>query len=1171
MKAKSNSLRENPAVPARTLIPAFLLLAGAATLFAQSYLGGVRGSVQDSGGAVLVNAKVTLVNQEKQTSRATVTSAQGEYVFSQVDPATYMLVVESPGFKKTEKKGIIIDTQQQLTVDLKLEVGDVTSSVQVTEEVPLIETSNASNGQVLDSQKMTDLPNLGRNPFLLSKLSTNVVAAGDPRFNRFQDQSGSSAISIAGGPVRGNNYLIDGIPITDSTNRAVIIPSIEATSEMKLQTGTYDAQMGRTGGGVFNTLLKSGTNDFHAALFGYTRQTDFVANNFFYNAAGRQRPETPYYTWGAAFGGPVEIPKLYNGKNKTFFWVATESYRQQSPLADSYALPTALEAKGDYSKSSAAIFMPNSARACVASDNCPNGVSVVRNPFPGNVIPASMVNPVGAAILSYIPTAASTKTDSVNYTGTDTLTDRADEYTSKLDHTIRDWWRVSASYLHYKSREPGGNTLGTLPGGSSNGPYLLFRKADATAVNSTLTLNPTTVVTLRYGFNRFPNFTEGVSYGFNPGSLGLPASFTGGIQANYFPTIGLLNNTISSTSPSISVFHSKNFSAAVSKYIGRHNITAGFDYRLIHTDFTSLSSSAGNFSFNGVFSRQYPTTTNGTGADFADLLLGYPSSGSVITSTKFYDFVRYYAGYVQDDFRVNSKLTLNFGLRYEYETGLGESNNHIVTGFNQTAPNPLAANVTGVLPVGVLQYAGVGGAASACCSPSKTKLGPRFGLAYQITPKTTFRGGWGIFYNPTIFSTDASIAPGYTQTTTYVASNDGNSTPANSLSNPFPSGVLQPVGNSLGALTAIGSTFNYLDKGRTSGLIQQFSADVQQQLPFGIAAEVGYIGSRSAHLQPSPTGNGNLNINQLPSQYLSMGSALSASVNNPFFGHGGAGVIGSAKVSQAQLLLPYPQYSTIGEVTNPSSAQYDSLVAKAQKRLSAGFTFLSTFTWAKNRDNEFGGGSSNSFNGFSGSSPASQPQNYYDLNAEWALSSVDTPLRFTNTFTYELPFGKGKKFLGSNKLLDYAVGGWQVNGTMVYQTGFPLFVFQQNLNSTIGTGEQRPNATGISPATSGSVEQRLNSYLNPAAFSQAPAFTFGNVSRSIDTRGPGMKNWDASLFKNFKIYEKFTGQFRAEALNLFNSPLFANPNTQFGSASFGKVTYQANLPRQLQLGVRFFF
>ena len=219
--------------------------------------------------------------------------------------------------------------------------------MQVNEEVPLIETANASNGQVLDTQKMTDLPNLGRNPFLLAKLSTNVVAAGDPRFNRFQDQSGSSAISVVGGPVRGNNYLIDGVPITDSTNRAVIIPSIEATQEMKLQTGTYDATMGRTGGGVFNTLLKSGTNDFHAAVLGYTRQTDWVANNFFYNANGTPRPDTPYYTWGGSFGGPVLIPKVYNGKNKTFFWVATESYRQKSPLSDQYALPTPLEKTGE--------------------------------------------------------------------------------------------------------------------------------------------------------------------------------------------------------------------------------------------------------------------------------------------------------------------------------------------------------------------------------------------------------------------------------------------------------------------------------------------------------------------------------------------------------------------------------------------------------------------------------------------------------------------------------------------------------------------------------------------------------------------------------------------------------------------------------------------------------
>jgi hypothetical protein len=1080
------------------------------------------------------------------------------------------VTVEAPGFKKLEKAGVIVGTAQSLQVDLKVEVGEVSSSVQVNEEVPLIETANASNGQVLDAQKMTDLPNLGRNPFLMAKLSTNVVAAGDPRFNRMQDQSGSSQISVGGGPIRGNNYLIDGVPISDSTNRAIIIPSIEATQEMKLQTGTYDATMGRTGGGVFNTLLKSGSNDIHATLFGYTRQTDWLANSFFRNLSGTPRADTPYYTWGGSFGGPVFVPKVYNGKNKTFFWVATESYRQKSPLSDSYALPTPLEKTGDYSKSSATIYDPTSTRACTAADNCPSGVTQMRTPFAGNVIPQSVINPVGKAIIGYIPTGATGgKTDAINFVGNDTLTDRADQYTAKVDHTLFDWWRLSASYLHYKSREPGGNSLGTLPGGSSNGPYLLYRKADATAVNSTMTLNPTTVLVLRYGFNRFPNFTEGISYGFSPGTLGLPSSYVSGIQAQYFPEIDLLNNKISSTSPSISVFSSKNVSVSLSKYVGRNSLSMGFDFRQIHTDFTSLSFAAGDYAFNGVFSREYPTTTNGTGADFADLLLGYPSSGSVNTTTKLYDFVRYYSGFVQDDIRVTNKLTVNLGLRYEYETGLGETHNQIVVGFDQNATNPLGANVTGVLPKGVLEYAGQNGNPTTCCAVPKTKFGPRAGFAYQIDSKTTIRGGWGMFYAPTIFSTDASIAPGYTQASTYVASNNGNSTPANSLSNPFPNGILQPVGNTLGALTAIGSTFNFLDQNRTAGLVHQFSFDVQRELPKGVALEVGYIGSRSYHLQPSPTGNGNMDINQLPLNYMSLGSALNTAVANPFFGHGGTGVIGSATVAQAQLLLPFPEYSTIGMVTNPSSAQYDSMVVKAQKRMSAGLTFISTFTWSRNEDNEWGSGGSNSFNTFAGSTPPSQPQNYYNLGAEWALAAADIPLRFTAGWTYELPFGKARPFLNRGKMLNYVVGGWSLNGVSIYQAGSPLFIFQQNLNSVIGAGEQRPNATGISPAIAGSVEARLSGYINAAAFSQAPAFTFGNISRSIGLRGPGSKNWDASIFKNFAITEKLNGQFRAEALNLFNSPIFANPNTQFGTAAFGKITYQSNLPRQLQLGVRF--
>jgi len=1156
----------------RKLIPALLGGLVVAGLFAQSYMGGARGLIQDSGGAVIVNAKVTLTNAATQTARSTITNAQGEYVFPQIDPATYAIAVEAPGFKKIDKAGVVVATAQTVTVDLKMDVGDVTSVVNVTEEVPLIETSNASNGQVLDSQKMTDLPNLGRNPFLLSRLSTNVVTSGDPRFNRFQDQSGSSQISVAGGPVRGNNYLIDGIPITDSTNRAVIIPSIEATQEMKLQTGTYDATMGRTAGGVFNTLLKSGSNEYHGSLFGATRQTGWAANTYFNNAAGKAKPGSTFNTWAGSFGGPVSVPKLYNGKNRTFFWLATESYRQKSPLTDQYALPTALEKTGNFSQSSATIFNPLTSRACAAADNCPAGASTIRTPFAGNIIPGSLISPVGAAMISYLPSGPTGfKTDATNFTGIDTLHDRADEYVGKLDHTLRDWWRVSASYMHYKSREPGGNTLGTLPGASGNGPYLLYRKVDATAVNSTMTLNPTTVLTMRYGFNRFPNVTEGISYGFSPATLGFPSGYTSAIQAQYFPTTTLINNTISSTSPSIAVFHSKNASVGLSKYIGKHNISTGLDYRLLHVDFTSLANSAGTFAFNGVFSRQYSGVNSAnSGADFADLLLGYPSSGSVVTTTKLFDYVRYYSGYVQDDIRISSKLTVNVGIRYEYETGVAESNNHLAVGFNQTAANPIGAGLTGVTANGVLLFAGQGGNATSCCSPSGTKFGPRFGLAYQLTPKTTIRGGWGLFYAPTIFSNDATLAPGYTNTTTYVASNDGNATPANSLSNPFPAGVQQPTGNTLGALTGIGSSVNFLNQNRTAGVVQQFSFDIQQQLPWGIAGEIGYVGSRSSNLQPS-TGTGSYNINQVPDSYLSQGTALNNKVANPFFGHGGTGVIGAATVAQAQLLLPFPQYSTVNTVSNPAKAQYDSLVMKAQKRLSGGLTFLSTLTWSRNMDNAFGMGSANAFNGFSGSTPPSVPQDVYNLSREWTLASVDTPISVTGAFTYSLPFGTGKKYLNSNKWLDYAIGGWQMNATTTYRTGFPLFIFQQNQNSVIGAGAQRPNATGISPVVSGSTESKINDYINPAAFSLAPAFTYGNLSRSINYMGPGMKNWDASIFKDFKIREKFNGQLRAEALNLTNSPLFANPNTQFGSANFGKVTYQSNLARQLQLGVRIFF
>ena len=293
---------------------------------------------------------MTLVDEAGGGQRATISTAEG-FSFSQVVPATYTVVAEAPGFKRFERKHVIVATQETVSLDLKMEIGSVSESVQVTEEVSLIDTSNASQGQVLDRQQLVDLPNLGRNPFMMSKLAQNVTPVGDPHYNRMEDQSGSSQISIAGGPVRGNNYLLDGIPITDAANRAIIIPTLEAVEQVKVQSNTYDAEMARTGGGMFNTYLKSGTNDYHGSLFGTMRQTSWAANNFFNNAAGIPLPEQPNRTFGASFGGAVRIPKVYNGKNRTFFWLAWEGYDDTQSNSSQFTTPTALERVGNFSQS----------------------------------------------------------------------------------------------------------------------------------------------------------------------------------------------------------------------------------------------------------------------------------------------------------------------------------------------------------------------------------------------------------------------------------------------------------------------------------------------------------------------------------------------------------------------------------------------------------------------------------------------------------------------------------------------------------------------------------------------------------------------------------------------------------------------------------------------------
>jgi hypothetical protein len=1129
-------------------------------LLGQSYYGSLRGTVLDPRDASIAASKVTLTNEGSGEVRTAVASSSGEFVFSEVVPATYSVSAEAPGFKRFERKGVIVGTQQQVSLDLKLEVGQVSESVQVTEEATLVESASASQGQVLDNQKVTELPNLGRNPFLLSKLVQNVIPVGNPAYNRMEDQSGSSAISIAGGPVRGNNYLVDGVPITDANNRAIIIPSLEAVQEVKVQANTYDAEMARTGGGMFNTLMKSGANAFHGSLYGHLRRTDWDANSFFNNAVGAPITPQPNDTWGASFGGPIWIPKVYNGKNKTFFYLGFEHYDDTQSASSLFNAPTAAEKSGDFSKSLTSggaplvIYDPNTAV---------NGG--VRSPFPGNIIPSSRINPVGLGIASTFqpPQTAPGYYGANDITASAQLPCRAAQYTAKIDEDFMTNWRASISYLRYFSLEPGNTWWPTV---SSPDQWRLLRRVDATQINNLITINPTTVLTVRYGFNRFPNYSYDVSQGFDLSSIGFSPGFVSQIPRalSQFPYVSMTNlySLGVDDNNSYYVHASNNFGVSIGKYLGRHSLKAGFDYRRIKAAGNDANDADGSYSFNGIFTKSTPTSSGSGGADLADMLLGYPSSGAIFTSTKLTDIANYYGLFFQDDFRVSNRLTLNLGLRWEHEPGLYESNNGMVVNFDGTVNNPLAANVTGIAPKGDVVFAGNG--KNTVGNPYSSKWGPRFGVAYQLNPKTVLRGGYGVFFAPQ-FALGAPIATvGFNQTTTYIASVNNNQTSAGSLTNPYPTGILQPIGNSQGALTGIGQAFSLVDPHARSPYVQQYSVDIQRELPFGIAVEAGYVGSKSSHLS---LGSSNLNGNALYPQLLSLGSALNQSVPNPFYGHGGAGVIGTPTVQESQLLLPYPTYGAISLLFNDNNkAVYDSLILKAQKRYSQGLTLLSTFTWSRNRD-ESSGGVGNTLNGGN-----KGPQNPYNLAADYAFSNIDSPFRWTSSISYELPFGKGKRYMSRGGVTDYVLGGWVLNTVSIFQTGFPLQITQAtNFNSAFGYASQRPNATGVSPVTSGSLNDRLNNYINPAAFSTAPQFTFGNLGRTIDMRGPGQVNWDASIFKNFVIMEKLKAQFRCEALNATNTPLFYGPNVTYGSSSFGKITTQANFARQMQLALRFSF
>jgi trimeric autotransporter adhesin len=1150
----------------RRLLCGLALLAVATPALSQTFHGGLRGAVREAG-AVVPGASVTLTNEATNAGRTTQTNHLGEYAFVNVDPGDYTLKVSMQGFKSIENKGIHIGTQQFLTLDFALEVGSLQEAITVEGATPL-ETSNASEGSTLDSTTLETLPTAGRNPFFLAITTPGVVATGDPQFVRQQDQTNSSLLNLAGGPRRGNNYTLDGVSIVDMRNRATIIPSIEAVEDVKIQVSTYDAEIGRTGGGVFNMTSKSGANAWHGSALGQARPGGLRSLSFFAQKACDEgsgscdKPPSYAYVYAGSLGGPIV-------KDKTFFWASIEGYKTETIDDAVVRAPTPREISGDFSQSGVTIYDP------FTTVQNPDG-SYSRSPFPGNIIPASRINPVARGIEPYWPNAGPASASLIDKSYTGTL---------KLDQQWNGNFRSSALYGHYHSQEPRprsyGKEINTNPADPGDG--ILDRTVNLIAVNNTITPNQTTVAHVRFGYTTFSD--NCVPVDFDPGKLGFDSSYVAKVPIKKFPYIGIggygtdYNGVMFGDRPFVnSDYYSWDANASMSKLLGRQTVKFGASFRKIGLKQFVPGQASGEFFFDGQFTGADPLDPPGDDPyALAAFLLGLPSTGDIPISAHNNFFINYYAGYVQDDFRVNSKLTLNAGLRYEFEQGLQEKDNEFTVGFDRNRQWPF--QVPGVNLKGGLMYAGVDGYPTHQSDPSKTKFSPRLGFAWSANSKTVVRGGYGIFWSPYqyAFPTESNLGTrGFTGVSNYVASTNGGLTPCTgcSIVNPFPQGLSQPTGSSEGILTGAGGTIEFVDQFRKSPYVQQYSFGFQRELPGQLVAEIGYIGAHTTHISPNGNNDGGVvNINQLDPKYQSLGNALADQVPNPFYNDPRFGDLsGSPTISRGQLLRPYPQFGNLlAHQTSDARASYNSFFVSLERRIARGWGGRINYTYASNKNNIFG-----EHNQFSNdSNTVSRVVNSYDIEAEYANSITEAPHHFNFALTGELPFGRGK----DRGLAHTLLGGWSITALGYFQSGFPVAVVQSSNNSGVFGRVQRPNLTGTSPATSGGTNDHydpacscINNWFNPAAWTAAPAFTFGNAPRT-DTRmrTPFKTQTDVALQKTEPLGGGKTLMVRAEIINLFNNAQFNGPNTRFGSSSFGQIASTRGFPRLLQVTLRFAF
>jgi hypothetical protein len=1214
------------------------------TTLGQEFRATVTGRVTDPSRAVVPNATVLVRNIQTNEAVSVNTNSEGVYNAPFLRPGVYSITVEAPGFKKYIRDRQELQVGQTATIDVLLDVGATTETVTITGEAALLEETKADRGNVIENRRIVELPLNARNPFMLSTLTPGITYNGPAIYQRPFDNGAIADWSINGGLNRSNEFLLDGAPNNSiqGGNNIAYVPPVDAVGEFKIITNSYDAQYGRTAGGVVNVQIKSGGNQYHGSLYEFYRRNWLDSNYLFSNArgipAGRFRAadgtlvkaEHFLDQYGGQIDGPVWLPKsifgpaAYDGRDRTFFLFNYEGYREGTPNPGIVTVPTEEFLRGDFRN------LRNAAGQLIQLYDPATGSEVngqfVRQPLRcngvNNVICPERINPIAKALLQYYPKANTTTpgTDPWrnNYADIPNIADdKFKNWIFKVDQVLGQKDRVFFRY-GYNIRKEIRWTNAITTGPAQDGQLPLERINYAGVADWVHTFNSNLVLNVRAAANRYIEAARSEpGLNFDSAQLGFPASLTAQLPTKMFPRIEItdfisLGRGNFSREPT-NVF---SFQPNISLTRSAHSLRFGLDMR--YTQYArQVSDRAGMLlRFERTFTRaDFSRDDNRSGNGFASFLLGAPNFGQIDFNVFPIYMFKYYAPWIQDDWKLTRRLTINLGFRYDLNMPAVERYNRLNYGFDTTAVNPVTNRVDkSKLPPGVTQllgglgFVGVNGNPESPIKFDKNNFQARVGAAFSINDKTVLRGGYGrYFVNPV--GAPGYPTNGFSVQTPFVGSNNGNRTPLFNLSNPFPNGVLRPAGAGLGLETFLGRGFTYSNTDFNTPYVENFSLAIQRQLPWNSVIEVSYVGSRTHDAQSQFNG-----INEPSLQFRNQCDPTKGGdprfcneqLPNPFkgvAGFEGTNLFTADRISRYDLNRPFPQFAGINQSDrNDGRVWYNSLQVLFNKRLSQGLTLSSTYTFSKTIEQ-----------GIQQPGQQDDTNSFIDqvartLNRSLAFS--DRPHRFTLSGVWEIPVGKGRKFMGgSGRLVDAILGGWELAPLYVFNSGRPwqlgtaangIEIVDPNfkLDDTVRVVNGIEYIQAVKPCVGTAVKNSDGSYRRDSGGNLVYALTsystaYGCTSPNFVIREPfqerrspyrtgivrrqSFHQFDLNFSKRFRITERTSFQFRLEAYNVTNTPMYDERvyindpnNSEFGSINKNTVR-QSNFPRFFQLGFKFIF